>query len=112
MAANEEKACNYKRQHSDTICQNEKTKNTRHKKLSQYVKMRRRRIHDTKIVTTCQNEKFRVEEKNEQGRKRRRRRRKKGGVSTLLTQITVQKKMSSEVTKMNNAHAVSKDKIL
>ena len=30
--------------------------------------MRRRRIHDTKIVTTCQNEKFKVEEKNEQGR--------------------------------------------
>ena len=32
--------------------------------------MRRRRIHDTKIVTTCQNEKFKVEEKNEQGRKK------------------------------------------
>ena len=72
--------------------------------------MRRRRIHDTKIVTTCQNEKFKVEEKNEQGRKKEEE--KKRDVSTLLTQITVQKKMSSEVTKMNNAHAVSKDKIL
>ena len=58
---------------------------------TQYVKMRRRRIHDTKIVTTCQNEKFKVEEKNEQGRKKRRRK-KKRDVSALLTQITVQKK--------------------
>ena len=75
--------------------------------------MRRRRIHDTKIVTTCQNEKFKVEEKNEQGRKKEEEEKKKRDVSTLLTQITVQKKkMPSEVTKMNNTHAVSKDKTL
>ena len=78
MAANEEKACNYKRQRQKS-------------EGEENVKMRRRRIHDTKIVTTCQNEKFKVEEKNEQGRKKKEEE-KKRDVSTLLTQITVQKK--------------------
>ena len=76
---------------------------------TQYVKMRRRRIHDTKIVTTCQNEKFKVEEKNEQGRKKKK---KKKRCVNFVDSNHGQKKMSSEVTKMNNAHAVSKDKIL